>query len=85
MIPATPRSRSASRLLAMLDKNDSADFLLRACCGAAVLLPAAVGAAAGGDRVVVAGDNDFPGNDGRVPGRADDTEVIVLDVPGLRG
>ncbi|MEV0828294.1 esterase-like activity of phytase family protein [Nonomuraea rubra] len=39
----------------------------------------------GGDRVVVANDNNFPGNDGRIPGRADDTEVIVIDVPGLRG
>jgi hypothetical protein len=37
-----------------------------------------------GDRVVVANDNNFPGNDGRIPGRADDTEVIVIDVPGLR-
>ncbi|GAB1819545.1 esterase-like activity of phytase family protein [Herbidospora sp. RD11066] len=38
-----------------------------------------------GDRVVVANDNNFPGNDGRIPGRADDTEVIVIDIPGLRG
>ncbi|BCB79240.1 esterase-like activity of phytase family protein [Phytohabitans flavus] len=38
----------------------------------------------GGDRVLVANDNNFPGNDGRIPGRADDTELIVLDVPGLR-
>ncbi|WP_197038846.1 esterase-like activity of phytase family protein [Herbidospora cretacea] len=38
-----------------------------------------------GDRVIVANDNNFPGNDGRIPGRADDTEVIVIDVPGLRG
>ncbi|WP_230688701.1 esterase-like activity of phytase family protein [Micromonospora sp. WMMC415] len=37
-----------------------------------------------GDRVLVANDNNFPGNDGRIPGRADDTELIVLDVPGLR-
>ncbi|GAB3933300.1 esterase-like activity of phytase family protein [Micromonospora vulcania] len=38
----------------------------------------------GGDRVLVANDNNFPGNDGRIPGRADDTELIVIDVPGLR-
>ncbi|MGP3959863.1 esterase-like activity of phytase family protein [Nonomuraea sp. 3N208] len=37
-----------------------------------------------GDRVVVANDNNFPGNDGRIAGRPDDTEVIVIDVPGLR-
>jgi hypothetical protein len=34
--------------------------------------------------VLVANDNNFPGNDGRIPGRADDTELIVLTVPGLR-
>ncbi|MGY0231364.1 esterase-like activity of phytase family protein [Longispora urticae] len=38
----------------------------------------------GGDRVLVANDNNFPGNDGRIPGRADDTELIVIEVPGLR-
>ncbi|MDG4810523.1 esterase-like activity of phytase family protein [Micromonospora sp. WMMD1120] len=38
----------------------------------------------GGDRVLVANDNNFPGNDGRIPGRADDTELIVIGVPGLR-
>nr|MDT0660746.1 esterase-like activity of phytase family protein [Micromonospora sp. DSM 115978] len=38
----------------------------------------------GGDRVLVANDNNFPGNDGRIPGRADDTELIVIDIPGLR-
>ncbi len=37
-----------------------------------------------GNRVLVANDNNFPGNDGRIPGRADDTELIVVDVPGLR-
>ncbi|GAA1638888.1 esterase-like activity of phytase family protein [Actinoplanes couchii] len=37
----------------------------------------------GGTRVLVANDNNFPGNDGRIPGRADDTELIVIDVPGL--
>ncbi|WP_202925892.1 esterase-like activity of phytase family protein [Goekera deserti] len=39
----------------------------------------------GGNRVLVANDNNFPGNDGRIAGRPDDTELIVLDVPGLRG
>ncbi|KQS68876.1 esterase-like activity of phytase family protein [Modestobacter sp. Leaf380] len=38
-----------------------------------------------GDQVLVANDNNFPGNDGRIPGRPDDTEVVVLRVPGLRG
>ncbi|GAA3947450.1 esterase-like activity of phytase family protein [Actinoplanes auranticolor] len=37
-----------------------------------------------GNRVLVANDNNFPGNDGRIPGHADDTELIVVDVPGLR-
>jgi hypothetical protein len=37
----------------------------------------------GGSRVLVANDNNFPGNDGRIPGHADDTELIVIDVPGL--
>ncbi|GID30479.1 esterase-like activity of phytase family protein [Paractinoplanes brasiliensis] len=37
-----------------------------------------------GDKVLVANDNNFPGNDGRIAGRADDTELIVVDVPGLR-
>ncbi|MFI7604602.1 esterase-like activity of phytase family protein [Micromonospora sp. NPDC049366] len=37
-----------------------------------------------GDRVLVANDNNFPGNDGRIAGRPDDTELIVIDVPGLR-
>ena len=37
-----------------------------------------------GNRVLVANDNNFPGNDGRIPGRADDTELIVIDVPGLK-
>ncbi|BAL89854.1 hypothetical protein AMIS_46340 [Actinoplanes missouriensis 431] len=37
----------------------------------------------GGDRVLVANDNNFPGNDGRIPGRADDTELIEITVPGL--
>ncbi|WP_433824724.1 esterase-like activity of phytase family protein [Actinoplanes sp. CA-015351] len=39
----------------------------------------------GGDRVLVANDNNFPGNDGRIPGKADDTELITITVPGLRG
>ena len=38
----------------------------------------------GGNRVLVANDNNFPNDDGRIPGRPDDTEVLVLDVPGLR-
>jgi len=37
-----------------------------------------------GDRVLVANDNNFPGNDGRILGRPDDTELIVVDIPGLR-
>jgi hypothetical protein len=37
-----------------------------------------------GDWVLVANDNNFPGNDGRIAGRPDDTELIVIDVPGLR-
>jgi hypothetical protein len=38
----------------------------------------------GGDRVLVANDNNFPGNDGRIPGRPDDTELIEITVPHLR-
>lgn len=38
----------------------------------------------GGDRVLVANDNNFPNDDGRIAGRPDDTELILLDVPGLR-
>ena len=34
-----------------------------------------------GDQVLVANDNNFPGNDGRIPGRADDTELIVVRRP----
>lgn len=37
-----------------------------------------------GDKVLVANDNNFPGNDGRILGKPDDVEVIELDVPGLR-
>ncbi|GLY92839.1 esterase-like activity of phytase family protein [Actinoplanes sp. NBRC 103695] len=37
-----------------------------------------------GEKVLVANDNNFPGNDGRIPGRPDDTEIITIDVPGLR-
>ncbi|MFG1606712.1 esterase-like activity of phytase family protein [Actinoplanes sp. NPDC049265] len=37
-----------------------------------------------GDRVLVANDNNFPGNDGRIPGKPDDTEIITIDVPRLR-
>ncbi|WP_246278122.1 esterase-like activity of phytase family protein [Phytohabitans rumicis] len=38
----------------------------------------------GGDKVLVANDNNFPGNDGRIPGKPDDTELIVLQIPTLR-
>jgi hypothetical protein len=38
----------------------------------------------GGDRVLVANDNNFPGNDGRILGRADDTEIIEITIPHLR-
>jgi glycerophosphoryl diester phosphodiesterase len=38
----------------------------------------------GGDRVLVANDNNFPNDAGRQPGKADDTELIQVDVPGLR-
>ncbi len=37
-----------------------------------------------GDRVLVANDNNFPGNDGRILGRPDDTELIELTIPHLR-
>jgi hypothetical protein len=33
----------------------------------------------------VLNDNNFPGSAGRFPGRPDDTEGIVVDVPALRG
>ncbi|HLL65480.1 MAG TPA: esterase-like activity of phytase family protein [Micromonosporaceae bacterium] len=36
-----------------------------------------------GDRVLVANDNNFPGNDGRIAGRPDDTELIEITIPGL--
>jgi len=36
------------------------------------------------DRVLVANDNNFPGNDGRIAGRPDDTELIEITIPGLR-
>ncbi|WP_205752307.1 esterase-like activity of phytase family protein [Cryptosporangium phraense] len=38
----------------------------------------------GGDRVFVTNDNNFPGNDGRIAGKADDIELIEIVVPGLR-
>ena len=38
-----------------------------------------------GEKVLVANDNNFPGNDGRIAGKPDDTEIITIDVPGLRG
>lgn len=39
----------------------------------------------GGGRVLVANDNNFPFSNGRTTGKPDDTELIVVDVPGLRG
>jgi hypothetical protein len=38
----------------------------------------------GGGRLLVLNDNNFPGNAGRFPGRPDDTEGIVVEVPALR-
>lgn len=38
----------------------------------------------GGGRVIMANDNNFPNDAGRIPGRPDDTELITLDIPGLR-
>jgi len=32
-------------------------------------------------RILVANDNNYPGDDARVPGTPDDTEMIVLDLP----
>jgi hypothetical protein len=37
----------------------------------------------GGDRLLVANDNNFPDSDGRDAGRPDDLEAIVIGVPGL--
>lgn len=37
----------------------------------------------GGERVMVANDNNFPGSSGRAPARPDDVEAIVMRVPGL--
>ena len=37
----------------------------------------------GGDRVLVANDNNFPDSAGRVPGRPDDLEAVVIEVPAL--
>ena len=39
----------------------------------------------GGDRLLMANDNNFPGDAGRVPGKPDDLEAIILRVPGLEG
>ena len=38
----------------------------------------------GGDRVLIANDNNYPDSNGRIPGRPDDLEADILDVPGLR-
>jgi hypothetical protein len=35
------------------------------------------------DRVLLANDNNFPDSNGRVPGRPDDLEAVVLEVPGI--
>jgi hypothetical protein len=37
----------------------------------------------GGDRVLVANDNNFPDSAGRVPGRPDDLEAVLIQVPAL--
>jgi hypothetical protein len=37
----------------------------------------------GGDRVLVANDNNYPDSAGRVPGRPDDLEAVVIEVPAL--
>jgi hypothetical protein len=37
----------------------------------------------GGDRVLIANDNNFPGSNGRIAGRPDDLEAEVLEVPGI--
>ncbi len=35
-------------------------------------------------RLLVANDNNYPGDDARVPGTPDDTEMIVVDLPQVR-
>ena len=37
----------------------------------------------GGERLLIANDNNFPFSNGRRPGTADDTELILLDVGDL--
>jgi hypothetical protein len=39
----------------------------------------------GGERVLIANDNNFPDSNGRVAGRPDDLEAEVVQVPGLGG
>jgi len=41
----------------------------------------------GGDRLLIANDNNYPGSDGRwiARDRPDDTELIIIRVPGLNG
>jgi hypothetical protein len=39
----------------------------------------------GGNRVLIANDNNFPDSNGRVAGRPDDLEAEVVEVPGLLG
>ena len=38
----------------------------------------------GGEKLLIANDNNFPGSNGRVPGRPDDLEAEILRVPGLK-
>jgi hypothetical protein len=38
----------------------------------------------GGGRLFIANDNNYPGSNGRVPGRPDDLEVEIVKLPGLR-
>ena len=57
--------------------------------GRGVLLPVPVGGdrgAAGPERtLLVASDNNYPGNAARYPGTPDDTEMIVIDLRKIRG
>jgi hypothetical protein len=40
----------------------------------------------GGERLLIANDNNYPGSDGRwaLRNRPDDTELIIVRVPALR-
>ncbi|MFP5283869.1 MAG: esterase-like activity of phytase family protein, partial [Actinomycetes bacterium] len=37
-----------------------------------------------GNRLLIANDNNYPGNDARYPGRPDDTEMMVIDLDKVR-